>query len=295
MQQVKQDIWSKWLLSGRFSHDAKEKVFNQHLYPIRDSLLGLAKPQSGDIVLDVGCGDGLIAFAALEKIGDSGTVIFNDISSALLDHCQETARSMQVLERCRFLHASIEDLSALSDAAVTAVTVRSVLIYVQNKHKALSEMYRVLQPGGRVAIFEPIRRFDTFNNPSFAHTFCGYDITPVQEMAQKVQAVFSDLEPWGVDPMTNFDERDLFSLAEQVGFRVINVSVSLQSFASREALNWEQFLSTQYDPRLPTIQEAMQQALTVSEYDLFSSYLCPLVETGRGIHRTAWMLFHAIK
>jgi ubiquinone/menaquinone biosynthesis C-methylase UbiE len=295
MQQVTQDPWAQWLFSGRFSHFEKEQIFEQQLYPIRDSLLRLAKLQKGDCVLDVGCGDGLIAFAALQKIGNSGMVIFNDISSTLLDHCQNTARSMQVLERCRFLHASVEDLSALSDSSVTVVTARSVLIYVKNKRKAFSQMYRVLQPGGRFAIFEPIPNFATFGNPSFANTFWGYDITHVQEIARKVQAVFSAIEPWGTDPMTNFDARDLLSLAEQVGFSAIKMSISFEALAYQEVLSWEQFLHIQMDPHLPTIQDAMQQALTVSEYEQFSSHLRPLVEGGQGIHRSAWMFLHAIK
>jgi arsenite methyltransferase len=45
-------------------------------------------------VLDVGCGDGLIAFGALDRVGEEGQVIFSDISQDLLDHCRSLAESV---------------------------------------------------------------------------------------------------------------------------------------------------------------------------------------------------------
>jgi len=61
-----------------------------------------------------------------------------------------------VLGRCEFVHASAEDLSVLEDASVDVVTTRSVLIYVPDKRRTFEEFHRVLKPGGRLSIFEPI-------------------------------------------------------------------------------------------------------------------------------------------
>ena len=44
----------------------------------------------------------------------------------------------------------------MADGSVDVVTTRSVLIYVKDKAAALREFYRVLKPGGRVSLFEPI-------------------------------------------------------------------------------------------------------------------------------------------
>lgn len=44
--------------------------------------------QEGDTLLDVGAGQGLIAFAALDRVGDRGNVIFSDVSQPLLNHCR---------------------------------------------------------------------------------------------------------------------------------------------------------------------------------------------------------------
>ncbi len=54
------------------------------LYPVRDKILDHANMGEGNVLLDVGCGDGLIAFGALEKVKTS-RVIFSDISQDLLN------------------------------------------------------------------------------------------------------------------------------------------------------------------------------------------------------------------
>jgi hypothetical protein len=59
--------------------------------------------------------------------------------------------------------------------------------------------------------------------------FGGYDVTPIADLAQKVEAVFLRLQPPETDPMTDFDERDLFALAEQAGFHEIHLE--LQAWA----------------------------------------------------------------
>jgi ubiquinone/menaquinone biosynthesis C-methylase UbiE len=298
MKIIEQDMWGKWVLHGRFNHvtqEQREETLQQLLYPIRDTLLMLAAVRQGDIVLDVGCGDGLVAFGALEKVGNHGKVIFSDISASLLGHCQALAHSRDVLERCQFLQASAEDLRVLPDEAVTVVTVRSVLLYIQDKRKAFSEIYRVLKPKGRIALYEPIANFETFGNPAFPGWFYGYDVTPIKDIAHKVQAIFEEIEPWESDSTTNFDERDLFVCAEQAGFTTVNATTSMQFLARTDALTWEQFLRLQINPRLPTIEEAMQQALTAHEMELFTGYLRPLVEAGQGVHRSAWLYLQAIK
>ena len=128
MSEPAQDRWSRWLLERRFGGDAdRQEQFMQALYPVRDRVLENAELSAGETVLDVGAGDGLIAFGALEWVGESGRVVFSDISRDLLDHSRALAREMGVLGRCEFVEAPARDLSALGDRSVSVVTTRSVL------------------------------------------------------------------------------------------------------------------------------------------------------------------------
>lgn len=219
------DPWAAWLLGRRHGGDAERlKRTLQALYPVRDRVLANAALTAGDTLLDVGTGDGLIGFAALEAVGDGGTVIFGDISEALLGECRKLARRMGVLDRCAFVRASADDLAELPSESVDAVTTRSVLIYVHDKQRALREFHRVLGPGGRLSIFEPI---NSFRFPRPRNRFCGYDVGPVQDLADKVRAVYRQAAA-DERPMLDFDERDLFAFAEKAGFREIHLDYSAE-------------------------------------------------------------------
>ena len=83
------DRWATWLLAARFGGDAAQRdAMLSTLYRYRDEVLRRAAIRTGDVVLDVGCGDGLIGFAAADLVGASGHVVLSDISADLLEVCQ---------------------------------------------------------------------------------------------------------------------------------------------------------------------------------------------------------------
>ena len=289
----RRDRWAEWLLDGRQHDDAdKQRVALEHYRRWRDEVLHNAAVKKGDTLLDVGAGDGLIAFGALDLIGDQGRVIFSDVSQDLLDHSRSLATEIGVLDQCRFLRAPADDLSALEDASVDAVTTRSVLIYVADKERAFGEFHRVLKPGGRLSIWEPINSFSRRNPPSDGRLFAGYDTAPVQDLARRVGAVFERIQPPDKDPMLDFDERDLLALAEGAGFAETQLD-----FGARVALygasddadsrDWESFARIPGNPRIPSLEEAIAETLTAEEAERFVAHLRPLVEEGRGIERRA--------
>ena len=61
------DQWHRWLLDVRHGGDAAycEQLLARTLHPVRDKVLDRADLRPGDTLLDVGCGDGLIALGAL--------------------------------------------------------------------------------------------------------------------------------------------------------------------------------------------------------------------------------------
>src|SRR5918996_946732 len=133
VESSQKDIWSQWLLNRRFGGDPQraKKMFD-FLYPIRDKVLSHINLGENETLLDVGCGDGLIAFGALQKF-ETCRVIFSDVSENLLNHAETLAHEMNVRDRCQFVRASADDLSMFDEQSIDAVTTRSVLIYVSAK------------------------------------------------------------------------------------------------------------------------------------------------------------------
>ena len=86
------DTWSTWLLGRRHGHD---QAYQQRMLNVvegyRDRVLDGAKLKAGMTLIDVGTGDGLIAFGAIAKVGSSLRVILTDISQPLLDHVAQIA------------------------------------------------------------------------------------------------------------------------------------------------------------------------------------------------------------
>jgi arsenite methyltransferase len=270
------DRWAEWLLNRRQGGDAsvRERML-KHLSKVRDRVLDNAGITPEDVVLDVGAGDGLIAFGALGRNEPTGRVIFSDISEDLLGECRRIADDLGVTSRCEFLVASASDLEDIDTATVDVVTTRSVLIYLDDKRPAFEAMFRVLKPGGRLSIFEPINRFA---RPEDANVFYGFDVGPVQGLAAKLEARDSRLDE---HPLTNFDERDLFQAAERAGFVAIKLdyTAELKPYPVTTT-DWDVFVNTSGNPLDPTLAEELSATLTPDERARFESYLRPLVESG---------------
>jgi arsenite methyltransferase len=293
-------MWAAWLLERRLGGDPEDlNATMDFLLPVRDRVLGNAALTGGETLLDVGAGDGLIAFGALELVGEDGRVIFSDISQDLLDHSRSLARQMGVLDRCEFVRASADDLSAFEDASVDVVTTRSVLIYVKDKRRAFEEFHRVLKPGGRLSIFEPINRFNTVNWSSESGIYMGHDVTPVKDLAVRVQAIYERIQPRETDPMLNFDERDLLARAERAGFGEVHLEYEANITRGNpylsEGRGWETLLKTSGNPKIPTLEEAMNEALTAEEIERFTAHLRPLVERNEGKGMSAHAFLRATK
>jgi len=285
--EAKRDCWADWIARMRPGSRDGEGRDHPH-WRWRDRILDAAEPIAGEIVLDVGCGEGLVAFGALER--DAREAVFSDISDDLLEFCRAAAAELGLLDRCRFVRAAADDLSPIADATVDVVTTRSVLIYVADKGSALREFARVLRPGGRISIFEPINRFARTNSDSWA----GYDLGPILDVVRKVRAIYERIQPPETDPMLAFDERDLIRHAEEAGFTPIRLQLEAE-IRQIDPLPWEEFVDRAANPRVPTLVEAMHEALTTAERDDLVRHLRPLVEKGRGTYRTAIAFLSATK
>jgi arsenite methyltransferase len=287
------DKWAAWLLHRRDGDDPEQRQKAlEHLVPIRERVLQNARIAPGDVVLDVGAGDGLISFGAVERVGGEGRVIASDVSADLIAHTRSVANELGVHDRMSFIEAAAEDLSAVEDASVDAVTVRSVLIYVTDKEAAFRAFLRVLKPGGRLSVFEPINNYF----PDSLDEFWGFDARPVRELVAKVWR----LEGWEEsaypdDPMMNFTEKDLIRHVEEVGFAECHAELFVDVEPGTWVVDWERLLDTSPNPNAHTVREALGGALTEEEFNRFERHIRPLADSGRGTIRSAFAYVHAVK
>jgi SAM-dependent methyltransferase len=279
------DRWSRWVLRGREGGDQalRQEFLAEVLLPARDQVLDRGQVKNSEVVLDVGAGDGLIAFGALERVGPTGHVIFSDVSRKLLQHCRSLALELNLADRCSFVECSAENLTGIAAASVDVVTTRSVLIYVDNKHRALEEFYRVLRPRGRISLWEPI---NSLMYPEPANEWFGYDVSPVRDLAEKVKDTHKSLSGT-LDAMMGFDERDLFTIAEQVGFVELYLELRRRAMTHSIPRSWESFRSSSPNPLSPSVGEVIDKALSADDARRFIAHLRPLVEEGRQIERLA--------
>ena len=126
-----------------------EAGWRAQLEPAQSLMLEMAALQSGERVLDVACGTGLVTFRIADTIGETGTVVGTDISAEMV----ETARQLSAGRENRNATFERFDAEAMTlegepfDAAVCALG----LMYVPDPVNALGEMLRLLDRGGRAA------------------------------------------------------------------------------------------------------------------------------------------------
>jgi SAM-dependent methyltransferase len=272
------DRWAEWLRVRRDGGSPEQRrLALEFLAPVRERILDQAEIKPGDVVLDVGCGDGLVGLGALDR---GARVIFSDISEECLADCKAIAG-----DGAEYRLASATDLG---DVEADVVTTRSVLIYVADKPRAFSEFFRVLRPGGRISLFEPINRFGMEER---RETLGFRDITGVEELLAKVirEIDRSEAHPGDLEPMVDFDERDLLAYSEAAGF--VDLHLELTAEVSQRPMwttrDWDVFLDSSPNPLSPTFREAMDEALSPAEVGRLEAVVRPQVEAGEGTSRMA--------
>jgi len=110
----------------------------------------LASLKEGEVVLDLGSGDGFDCFLAAAKVGESGKVIGVDMTAEMIEKARGNA-SKDGYHNVEFRLGEIENLP-LADNSVDAVISNCVINLSPDKKRVFEETYRVLKPGGRVMV-----------------------------------------------------------------------------------------------------------------------------------------------
>ena len=204
------------------SYKGKIETAYDELSPIYDQTQGTWMKYSAKMILselrlpdnpvclDVACGTGLSTFQLAEVCGGKGIIYGADISQKMLDQA-ESARNRLGLGNVRFLKMDAENLE-FPDSVFDIVLSNMSLTHFPDKHRALSEMYRVLKPAGQFCLVyhgRPMHR-------------------EAHEVARQVASRHPELPSFTkmVEDMFagySLDLEDSINLLNQTGFAIANI------------------------------------------------------------------------
>lgn len=255
------DRWADWLLNGRQRglSEAQRRRADALLRRSRDRVLRGARLRPGQRVLDVGAGTGLLTLAVLGRAGASGQVVALDLSFDALGACRQQARTTAPALTANYVTGDVRALP-FPDQSFDVVVARSVLMYVPDRQAAVRELHRVLRPGGRASLFEPI------NAASRRYTRnLGLDLSAVEPAYRRVTSYWR--QTWhGREAILSLDDRELFQLFVNMGFGAVESSCDVRHVADRpmtrqaaRALLW-----ARPDPSRLSYEEAARAVLGAS-------------------------------
>jgi demethylmenaquinone methyltransferase / 2-methoxy-6-polyprenyl-1,4-benzoquinol methylase len=184
-----------------------------------DLVVALNPPRSAEPfqVLDLAGGTGDVALRILRAGGDGTSAVICDISREMLDVGRGKVESAGLSDRISLVEGNAEMLP-FADRSFDAVTIAFGIRNVTHIDRALTEMYRVLKPGGRLLVLE----FSHVDVPMLDRL---YDLFSFEAIPRLGQLAAGASEPYRylVESIRRFPKQDAFAdMIRSAGFERVS-------------------------------------------------------------------------
>jgi ubiquinone/menaquinone biosynthesis C-methylase UbiE len=130
--------------------ERRRAQIEENVTPVREWMIRELAPRAGDTVLEVAAGAGDTGFEAAGVVGTSGRLVSTDVSPDMVKVARRRGAELG-LQNVDFRVMDAEQIE-LEEESVDGVLCRFGLMLMADPAQALAEMYRVLRPGGRLAL-----------------------------------------------------------------------------------------------------------------------------------------------
>jgi ubiquinone/menaquinone biosynthesis C-methylase UbiE len=245
-KEVRMSQQEQWQTSGNAPESYECYVVPTLFTPWATDLVQRVALQTGERVLDVACGTGIVARLAAQHVSPGGAVTGLDLNPGMLSLARTLPQPTDVKTEWR--EGSAVELP-FSNAAFNVVLCQQGLQFFPDRLAALREMHRVLVPGGRLAlsVWRPIQY-----NPYITALGDALERHVNAEVAEGMRTVCA-----------LGDAEELRSLLLQAGFRDVRICIAIlvMRFASVEAFIPGQFAATPFADAVAALDADARTAL----------------------------------
>ncbi len=200
--------------------------------------LGCGNPQaiaslkSGETVLDLGSGGGFDCFLAAQVVEERGYVIGVDMTPEMVEKARRNLHKSS-LENIEFRLGEIENLP-VANGTIDVIISNCVINLSPEKEKVFSEAFRVLRPGGRLAISDMVATSELpedFKRDMALYTGCMAEVAFVRELESMLLRVgFENIQ------IKSKDESKSFIRSWAPGDKIVEYVVSATIEAEKPAI-----------------------------------------------------------